>query len=96
MTSPAAYAAIKGGLVNLTRYFAAYYGPFQVRANCISPGGIFDHQPEVFVNNYCNKVPMKRMGNPEDVVPAIHFLLADETSYLTGQNIIIDGGWSII
>ena len=59
------------------------------------PGGIFDHQPEVFVNNYCNKVPMKRMGNPEDVVPAIHFLLADETSYLTGQNIIIDGGWSI-
>jgi NAD(P)-dependent dehydrogenase (short-subunit alcohol dehydrogenase family) len=96
MTSPAAYAAIKGGLVNLTRYFAAYYGPFQVRANCISPGGIFDHQQEEFVNNYCNKVPMKRMGNPKDVVPAIHFLLADETSYLTGQNIIIDGGWSII
>jgi NAD(P)-dependent dehydrogenase (short-subunit alcohol dehydrogenase family) len=96
MTSPAAYAAIKGGLVNLTRYFAAYYGPFQVRANCISPGGIFDHQPELFVNNYCNKVPMKRMGIPKDITPAIHYLLSDESSYLTGQNIIIDGGWSII
>jgi NAD(P)-dependent dehydrogenase (short-subunit alcohol dehydrogenase family) len=96
MTSPAAYAAIKGGLLNLTRYFAAYYGPFQVRANCISPGGIFDHQPELFVNNYCNKVPMNRMGIPKDITPAIHYLLSDETSYLTGQNIIIDGGWSII
>lgn len=96
MTTPAAYAAIKGGLVNLTKYFAAYYGPFQVRANCISPGGIFDHQPEVFINNYCNKVPMKRMGNPEDIVPAIHYLLADESSYVTGHNLMIDGGWSII
>ena len=96
MTSPAAYAAIKGGLVNLTRYFAAYYGPFQVRANCISPGGIFDHQHELFVNNYCNKVPMKRMGIPKDITPSIHYLLSDESSYLTGQNIIIDGGWSIV
>lgn len=96
MTTPAAYAAIKGGIINLTRYFASYYGPFQVRANCISPGGIFDHQPEVFVNNYCNKVPMKRMGSPKDISPAIHYLLSEESSYLTGQNIIIDGGWSSI
>lgn len=96
MTSPAAYAAIKGGIVNLTKYFAAYYGEHQVRANCISPGGIFDHQPEQFVNNYCSKVPMKRMGNPDDIVSAVHYLLADESSYVTGHNLVVDGGWSII
>lgn len=96
MTMPAAYAAIKGGLVNLTRYLAAYYGPFQVRANCISPGGIFDHQPESFLKNYCHKVPMKRMGTPKDISPAVHYLLSDESSYVTGQNILVDGGWSII
>jgi NAD(P)-dependent dehydrogenase (short-subunit alcohol dehydrogenase family) len=96
MTMPAAYAAIKGGLVNLTRYLAAYYGPFQVRANCISPGGIFDHQPESFLKNYCHKVPMKRMGSPKDISPAVHYLLSDESSYVTGQNILVDGGWSII
>jgi NAD(P)-dependent dehydrogenase (short-subunit alcohol dehydrogenase family) len=96
MTMPAAYAAIKGGLINLTRYFASYYGPFQVRANCISPGGIFDYQSEIFINNYCNKVPMKRMGSPKDISPAVNYLLSDGSSYLTGQNIIIDGGWSII
>src|SRR5688572_12615742 len=56
MTMPAAYAAIKGGLNNLTRYLAAYYGPYQVRVNTVSPGGIFDNQPQPFVTNYNNKV----------------------------------------
>lgn len=96
MTMPAAYSAIKGGLNNLTRYLAAYYGPHQIRVNTVSPGGIFDHQPQPFVANYNKKVPMRKMGTPEDIVSAIFFLLTDESSYVTGHNLVVDGGWSII
>lgn len=96
MTMPAAYSAIKGGLNNLTRYLASYYGGYQIRVNTVSPGGIFDHQPESFVNNYNNKVPLKRMGQPKDIVAAVFYLLTDEASYVTGHNLVVDGGWSII
>jgi NAD(P)-dependent dehydrogenase (short-subunit alcohol dehydrogenase family) len=96
MTMPAAYSAIKGGLTNLTRYLASYYGKFQIRVNTVSPGGIFDNQPEEFVNNYNKKVPMKRMGNPKDIVSAVYFLLSNESAYITGQNLSVDGGWSAI
>jgi NAD(P)-dependent dehydrogenase (short-subunit alcohol dehydrogenase family) len=96
MTMPAAYAAIKGGLNNLSRYLASYYGEFQIRVNTVSPGGIFDNQPESFVNNYNNKVPLKRMGSPKDIVSSVFYLLTDETSYITGHNLVVDGGWSII
>ena len=96
MTMPAAYSAIKGALINFTRYVASYYGPQQVRINAVSPGGIFDNQNEVFVNNYCKKVPMRRLGNPDDISPTIAFLLSDDANYITGQNIIIDGGWTAI
>ena len=96
MTMPAAYAAIKGGLNNLTRYLASYYGKYQIRINTISPGGIIDNQPEIFVNNYNNKVPLKRMGTPKDIVSAVFYLLSDEASYVTGHNLVVDGGWSII
>lgn len=96
MTMPAAYAAIKGGINNLTRYLAAYYGPYQVRINALSPGGIFDNQPEAFVKNYNKKVPMGRMGTPGDIVSAAHYLLSDEACYVTGHNLIVDGGWTSI
>lgn len=96
MTMPAAYSAIKGGLINLTRYLASYYGPQQIRVNCVSPGGVFDGQPEKFVQNYNSKVPMGRMAKPEDIAPAVSFLLSDDASYITGQNLIIDGGWTSI
>lgn len=96
MTMPAAYAAIKGGLNNLTRYLASYYGASQVRVNTVSPGGIFDNQPETFVSNYNSKVPLKRMGSPKDIVSALHYLLADESNYVTGHNLVVDGGWTII
>jgi len=96
MTMPAAYAAIKGGINNFTRYLASYYGTYQIRINTISPGGIFDNQPESFVNSYNSKVPLKRMGNPEDVVSAVFYLLTDKSSYITGHNLVVDGGWSII
>lgn len=96
MTMPAAYSAIKGGLNNLTRYLASYYGKYQVRINTVSPGGIFDNQPELFVSNYNKKVPLKRMGSPKDIVSAVFYLITDESSYITGHNLIVDGGWSII
>lgn len=91
-----AYSAIKGGLINLTRYLASAYGKFNIRTNCVSPGGIFDHQDPKFVKAYEHKVPMKRMGTPEDIAPTVAFLLSEDSKYLTGQNIIVDGGWTAI
>lgn len=96
MTNPAAYAAIKGGLVNLTRYLASYYGPHGVRVNSVSPGGIFDNQPASFVEAYEKKVPLRRMGRPDDIAPSIVFLLSDAARYVSGHNLVVDGGWSII
>ena len=95
-TSPAAYSAIKGGIINFTRYLASYYGNRGIRVNCVSPGGIFDQQHSSFVKRYEAKVPMGRLGNPTDIAPAVSFLLSDEAKYITGQNLIVDGGWTCI
>jgi len=96
INTAAPYSAIKGGVINFTRYLASYYGRQGVRVNCVSPGGIFDNQHEIFVANYEKKVPMGRMGNPDDIAPAVSFLLSDEAKYITGQNLIVDGGWTAI
>jgi NAD(P)-dependent dehydrogenase (short-subunit alcohol dehydrogenase family) len=96
MEPPAAYAAIKGGLISVTRFLASRYGKDNIRINCVSPGGIFDHQTEAFVRAYEHKVPMKRMGSPDDIAPAVSFLLSEEAKYITGQNLIVDGGWTSI
>jgi NAD(P)-dependent dehydrogenase (short-subunit alcohol dehydrogenase family) len=95
-TSPAAYSAIKGGLINLTRYLASYYGRKGIRVNCVSPGGIFDHQHESFISRYEAKVPMGRLGRPDDIAPSVSFLLSEDAKYITGQNLIVDGGWTCI
>lgn len=94
-TAPA-YSAIKGAVINFTRYLASYMGKYNIRANCVSPGGIFDNQDSVFVDNYCKKVPLNRMGTPSDIAPSVAFLLSDDAKYITGQNIIVDGGWTAI
>ncbi len=96
MTSPVAYAAIKGAIINLTRYLSSYFGHYNVRVNCVSPGGIFNHQHPQFVKNFENKVPLKRMGTPEDIAPSVSFLLSPGATYITGQNLIVDGGWTSI
>jgi NAD(P)-dependent dehydrogenase (short-subunit alcohol dehydrogenase family) len=95
-TSPAAYSAIKGGIINFTRYLASYYGHKGIRVNCVSPGGIFDNQHPSFLEKYNAKVPMRRMGNPDDIAPAVSFLLSEGAKYITGQNLIVDGGWTCI
>ena len=92
----AGYSAIKGGIINLTRYLCSYYGRQGIRVNCVSPGGIFDNQNEIFVRNYEKKTPMGRMGNPDDIAPAVSFLLSEEAKYITGQNLIVDGGWTAV
>ena len=96
MTMPAAYSAIKGGVVNFTRYLASYYAAYGVRVNCVSPGGIFNDQNNIFVKQYENKVPVGRLGKPKEVAGPVSFLLSDESSYVTGHNLMVDGGWSCI
>ena len=95
-TSPAEYCAIKGGIINFTRYLASYFGKYNVRVNCVCPGGIWDHQREEFVRNYNHRCPMKRMGNPDDIAPLCIFLVSDWAKYITGQIIAADGGWTAI
>lgn len=96
MTSPAAYSAIKGGMINFSRYLASYLGEYSIRVNCVSPGGIFNNQNHNFVTQFSNKVPLKRMGLPNDISPSISFLLSDESEYITGHNLVVDGGWTAI
>ena len=96
MTMPAAYSAIKGGIINFTRYLASYLGKDNIRVNTVSPGGVYDNQNTIFVENYCKKVPIKRMALPADIAPIVSFLLSDDASYITGQNIAVDGGWTAI
>lgn len=96
MTSAFAYSAIKGGIVNLSRYLASYFGEFGVRVNTICPGGIFDNQDPVFVKNYSKQTALKRMGTPEDIAPTVLFLASDASRYITGATIMVDGGWTAI
>ena len=96
ITSAPAYAAIKGGIINFSRYAASYYGPSGIRVNCICPGGIFDAQNKKFVSNYNKRTPLKRMGKPEEIASVVLFLAANASSYITGATIMVDGGWTCI
>ncbi len=97
-TSPAAYSAIKGAIINLTRYLASYYGSYNVRVNCVSPGGVLDEEKQnpSFIERYSAKSPMKRLGRPDEMAGPIKFLLSEDSSYITGHNLLVDGGWTAI
>jgi len=95
MTVAVEYAAIKSAVIQLTRYFAQYFKHDGVRSNCISPGGIFDNQPESFLQHYNSHCGTKGMLDSADISGTLIFLLSDASRYVTGQNIIIDDGFAL-
>jgi gluconate 5-dehydrogenase len=94
--SPVAYHTLKGGTIHLTRHLACYWAKDNVRVNCLSPGPFpnFNNVSDEMVNRLSSKNPMKRMGHPWELKGAIVFLASDASTYVTGQNITIDGGWT--
>jgi NAD(P)-dependent dehydrogenase (short-subunit alcohol dehydrogenase family) len=93
MGNPAAYAATKGGLVQMTRWLATVLAP-EIRVNCISPGGVRRNQPSEFVARYSARTPLRRMGCEEDFKGAAAYLASDLSRYVTGENLMVDGGFS--
>lgn len=93
MANPAAYNASKGGLIQLTRYLATVLAP-DIRVNSLSPGGISRNQPASFVERYETKTPLRRMAREEDFKGVAALLMSDLGAYITGQNLIVDGGWT--
>jgi NAD(P)-dependent dehydrogenase (short-subunit alcohol dehydrogenase family) len=93
--SHAVYAAAKGGVIALTRYLAAYWGQHNIRVNCISPGGMaHPGENEEFVKRYSMRVPLGRKADLDDVTGATIFLASDASAYMTGHNLVVDGGWT--
>ena len=89
---PVTYSVVKSGLVGLTRYLATYWANSGVRVNAISPGGVFNGQPDAFVEKLTNLIPMSRMACADEYQGAVMFLVSDASSYMTGHNLVIDGG----
>jgi NAD(P)-dependent dehydrogenase (short-subunit alcohol dehydrogenase family) len=92
---PISYSVIKTGLVGLTRYLATYWAESGVRVNALSPGGVFDGQSSSFVDELSQRIPMARMACPSEYRGCVQFLCSDASSYITGQNIVADGGRSV-
>lgn len=97
--NPIEYGVGKAGIIQMTRYLAVSWGKENVRCNCISPGPfpnlIVQRDNPEFVEHLAQKSPMGRIGKPDEIAGAVAFLLSDASSYITGQNLIVDGGWTI-
>ncbi len=97
------YAAIKGGIISFTKQMASYYGQHKIRVNTICPGGIGESvtdkkvvQNPIFVKQYSKKTPLKRLGKPEEIASTALYLASDAASYVSGANIVVDGGWTSV
>jgi NAD(P)-dependent dehydrogenase (short-subunit alcohol dehydrogenase family) len=95
-SSPVSYAISKAGIVQLTKYLASYYREKAIRVNCLTPGGVFDNHDDRFNRQYSYRTLLGRMADKNEYNGAILFLASDASSYMTGFNLVIDGGWSVI
>ncbi len=93
MANPVGYGASKGGLIQMMRYLSTLLAP-RVRVNCVSPGGVWRQQPEAFHKRYKLRTPLKRMATEEDFKGAVAYLASDLSAYVTGHNLMVDGGWT--
>lgn len=94
INTPAVYSASKAAVIGLTKHLATYWADKGIRVNSLTPGGVESGQNETFVNHYSQRVPLRRMGRADEMVGALLYLASDASSYVTGQNIVIDGGLS--
>jgi 2-deoxy-D-gluconate 3-dehydrogenase len=95
-SSPVSYAISKAGVIQLSKYLASYYREKNIRINCLTPGGVFDNHDKLFYEEYSSRTLLGRMACPDDYNGAIQFLCSDASKYMTGANLIIDGGWTVI
>jgi NAD(P)-dependent dehydrogenase (short-subunit alcohol dehydrogenase family) len=93
---PVAYSASKSGVLNLTRYLAVYWAKQNVRVNTLTIAGVFNNQEQVFLDAYCDRIPVGRMANVNEYTGSVLFLAGEASHYMTGANLVIDGGWTAI
>jgi NAD(P)-dependent dehydrogenase (short-subunit alcohol dehydrogenase family) len=93
---PVAYSASKSGILNLTRYLAVYWAKQNVRVNSLTIAGVFNNQEQAFLDSYCGRIPAGRMANADEYNGSVLFLASEASRYMTGHNLVVDGGWTAI